>query len=748
MRLRWKPVLASLSAVAAGVAVTLSVLPETRRGESSRAAVAAEPAAIAERPAAPPLPDAKPTKETGITLTVESLVPGAAGAAPATDTRTARVFALYVPARTPPTPFLPAGPFRAVFESDIVASFKDDYAFSADGRGRVTVTLNGTIVLEASGEDLSAVAGKPVTLKKGDNRIVIRYESPAAGDAAFRLYWTGSEAKVREPIPWMPTAGFRRHDVSDKALRTGERLRHGRELLATLRCLKCHADGAAPSPQDMPELSMDAPDLSDAGARLHGEWVAKWLADPAALRTEAAAATCPKIAADPAEAADMAAYLATLGKPADPGPAPSEEDAKKFAGAGGKLFVQLGCLSCHTLPNRDDWADAKERVPLRLVSAKWRPAALKAFLKQPDRHYKWVRMPNFQFSDDEAGKLAAFLLTPAKAEAGSADISAGDAARGKSLVASAGCLSCHTAGAGVANAAKAPALAAIPAAGWSRGCVAPKVEADAKRVPDFKLTDDGRAALIAFAATDRRSLRVDTPGEFAERQIRLLRCSSCHKRDDRQEDPWEDLKEEAEGVIAEAGGWTEEEQEEAKHYPPEQIRPSLTWTGEKLRPEWSAAFLAGKVKYKPRPYLRARMPAFAVRAEGLARGLTLEHGFPVTQPDHPAPKAEESEVGRKLAGKNGGLACTACHAVGSYQAVGVFEAPGVNFVHVRERITKRYYDRWLVSPLRVEPGTKMPQFWKEGRTDIAAVYGGDASRQFAALWEYLLHGEKVKPPEE
>ena len=58
----------------------------------------------------------------------------------------------------------------------------------------------------------------------------------------------------------------------------------------------------------------------------------------------------------------------------------------------------------------------------------------------------------------------------------------------------------------------------------------------------------------------------------------------------------------------------------------DQSRPPLTWAGEKLRPQWSASFIAGEISYKPRPWLFARMPSFASRAKLLAAGMAMEHG--------------------------------------------------------------------------------------------------------------------------
>jgi hypothetical protein len=52
------------------------------------------------------------------------------------------------------------------------------------------------------------------------------------------------------------------------------------------------------------------------------------------------------------------------------------------------------------------------------------------------------------------------------------------------------------------------------------------------------------------------------------------------------------------------------------------------------------------------------------------------------------------------------------------------------------------------NPIRVDPGTKMPQFGDyEGVTAIKDVLGGDASKQYEAIWNYLLQGKDVKPPQ-
>ena len=75
--------------------------------------------------------------------------------------------------------------------------------------------------------------------------------------------------------------------------------------------------------------------------------------------------------------------------------------------------------------------------------------------------------------------------------------------------------------------------------------------------------------------------------------------------------------------------------------------PILTFTGDKLRPEWTAKFLAGQIPYRPRPWLYLRMPSFPTGAEVVAQGLAMSHGLPpVTQQIRrhlaPAPKTVAS----------------------------------------------------------------------------------------------------------
>ena len=141
------------------------------------------------------------------------------------------------------------------------------------------------------------------------------------------------------------------------------------------------------------------------------------------------------------------------------------------------------------------------------------------------------------------------------------------------------------------------------------------------------------------------------------------------------------------------------------------------------------------------------MPAFPVRATGLARGLAMSHGLPPNSPKEKPVNPESAKTGRKLLGVDGGFSCVACHGVKNRDPLQVFEAQGVNFVHVGARIQPDYYLRWMLDPLRVDPQTRMPDYFDEdARSVLVDILEGDAKKQIEAIRQYLLQGNKMKIP--
>jgi cbb3-type cytochrome oxidase cytochrome c subunit len=513
----------------------------------------------------------------------------------------------------------------------------------------------------------------------------------------------------------------------------------------------------------MPELQTDAPELSNVGARLKQTWMAAWIANPRSLRFDS---SMPRIFhnANTSETADLAAYLATLGKPSNP---PAAEADEETLTQGGQLFAGLGCIGCHTKPDAEEVDSKGGRLPLKFVNAKFQSGALKAWLMNPTEHYRSVRMPNFHLTDFEADRLVSYLTKNAKGEVTGND--KGDPAKGKELFASTGCANCHsvTPGAPAHNqSAQTKSMAdLLQFSDWTKGCLA-KDDAARAKAPDFALTQDQRGALQAIAATGLASLHNDVLPELAQRSLRRLQCNACHNHDE-IEDRWSTIADEVADIMPPESNIESDQTDDAAKGPKifvprglatlhtgdnlvvsgDQTRPPLTWAGEKLRPEWAAQFINGEMTYKPRYWLRARMPAFASRGVVIAQGLALEHGMPLTSTEPPAPKPELAEVGQKLIGRDGGFQCITCHSIVDTKAISPFEAPAPNLIHVKDRITHDFYERWMRKPMQFQPGTKMPVFSENGKTTLREILDGDAEKQFDAIWNYILQGEKMSPPE-
>jgi mono/diheme cytochrome c family protein len=700
----------------------------------------------------PPIEDAKQSIEQGLALTFTQ--------DGKTDARPARLISLYVPASHAPTPFLKPGPFTATWTGFLNHRHRGEVTISVHGRGKVLVKIAGKTVLEAAGDDFAAKASPPVKLEKGKNPLQVIYTAPDKGDAQIRLLWSSREWL---PEPVQPTVLS--HDVSAKPLRQATRLRDGRELLANLRCIKCHEHPIPTvdvSRWNMPELEADAPSIEEAGARLQQPWMAAWIADPKALRPDA---TMPKAVHGkdgklPQEAADLAAYFATLGKPAAviELPEPTDESVAQ----GGQLFAALGCIGCHSKPDAEEIDRERNRVPLKFVNAKFQPGALKSWLLDPQKRYQWSRMPNFHLTDFEADRLVAYLTRNAKGELPASDVK-GDAPTGQKLFVSLGCSNCH-----VTPALKTQSMQQLlTGSDWTKGCMAAD-EASRAKAPDFSLTPDQRSALQAIAAAGLTSLHNDVYPEFAQRSIKHLQCNACHARDE-VEDRWTSLAEEVKDLmppdinIEGDHGAEQAKQEGPRLFLPahlgklgggdqivisgDQSRPDLTWTGEKLRPEWSSQFIAGKTPYKPRYWLRARMPAFPRQAHFIGPGLAMEHGMPPRSPRPPAPKEDLAQIGQKLVGRDGGFACITCHSVNDSKAISPFEAPAPNLIHTKDRLTNDFYMLWMRKPMRFQPGTKMPQYSEDGQSTLRDILDGDADKQFDAIWNYILQGARMVPPE-
>jgi hypothetical protein len=655
-----------------------------------------------------PVEEPAATAPRGLALTLASLASGRE------DARVARLAAISVPEGTSPSYFLEPGPFRARWTGRLVLDGRSRVRFGAEGRGRVRIAIDGRVVLEGEEEDLSRLEGGFTRLARAEREIALEYESPRSGDAWIRLYWEGRDF-ARETIP---PAAFRRHPASEPAiLAEGLLRRRGRDVAARRGCIRCHARRGTPSPH--PTSAGPAPPSFDGiGARLRGQWMARWIDGAGAGK----GASCVGRAGD-SRALDLAAYLAGLRGPGEIGhdPVVSHEDATR----GGRLFARLGCIACHTLPDASPAEDAHDRVPLRDVARKWRPRGLVEYLERPERHRPDGRMPDFGLSREEAESLSAFITSHAKTDRRGEGAPAGDPALGEGLVAALGCAGCHDL-AGMRHDPGAPDLARVERADWRRsGCAAGG--GPAGRAPDLRLDAEDREALLALRAAGPGALGLECAAESAEGMVRALRCAACHERDG-EPSTW--------SLVAEETGAF------AAPDPPAvalQSRPALTFAGEQLEEAWLRDLLAGKLPHATRPWLEARMPAFPSRAATIARGLALGHGIAPGESSAGASPYHDAPAGRRLIGAAEGFSCVTCHPVGNEPALMTHHFGAINLVHSRARLRPEFYLRWMRNPQRIAPLTAMPAYADASgtATPLAEVLGGDAGRQFEAIWQYL-----------
>ena len=103
-----------------------------------------------------------------------------------------------------------------------------------------------------------------------------------------------------------------------------------------------------------------------------------------------------------------------------------------------------------------------------------------------------------------------------------------------------------------------------------------------------------------------------------------------------------------------------------------------------------------------------------------------------------AADAQSAIHGERLVQMGKGFGCVQCHGIADQPPVQVFERTGIELLTARSRLRHEYYTRWLRDPTRLDPDARMPKYADaKGRTAITDVLGGDAAKQFEAIWQYL-----------
>ncbi|HWO43784.1 MAG TPA: c-type cytochrome [Candidatus Eisenbacteria bacterium] len=195
------------------------------------------------------------------------------------------------------------------------------------------------------------------------------------------------------------------------------------------------------------------------------------------------------------------------------------EDAPLLA-EGQRLFEQVGCTGCHLVQGYENIP--KVGPSLRRISAKLDPSWMVRWIENPHKFRPRTRMPNFEFKQEEALAIAAYLWSLSKDDgeawlqnhpmpAGFRQGNGADSARGKKLVESIGCKGCHGFTEGEfstplgKNKDLVPNLKDIGAktnARWLYHWIKnPRDFSPETKMPSLRLTDDEAAAITSYLMT-------------------------------------------------------------------------------------------------------------------------------------------------------------------------------------------------------------------------------------------------------
>ena len=626
------------------------------------------------------------------------------------DSHEVRLPALYVPAEQAATPLLKPGPFKVTFSGSLKVETRQRLYFSFAGSGQVTLTIDGETVHTEEGI-LGTTKSERLRLNAGEHPFTLAYQSPQEGAAQFRILWE-ERSFPTEPIPTSAFSG----ELPSPPLSAA--VYRGREIFARHLCIKCHTSNEGLGPHAMPELSHVPPILGLTGQRLKADWIAEWIADPQALRpTSEMPRLVTQDEAGRQEAADLASYLMTLGAEAQ------EKDEQVMlegdALAGGALFHQLACVTCHELPNETKPQDAK-RLSLARLGDKYQSKALHDYLLKPSQLSPHTRMPNFGLSETEANDLTKYLLESAPEKADKlAEQLMGDPTRGEILAKQKHCGACH---AGLPyDPTLAPSFEKIADVSWSSS---PCYDSEASHL---NLPAGAEDDLEALRKNHLASLKQDTSLSFATRQFKNLRCNACHSHDEEQ------------ALLANLHS---ESASLASHLAAvdrvDQSLPALTFVGEQLHSDYLSQMLSGTVAERPRPWLEARMPAFSSHSpEVFAAGFAAQHGLAPSSPKPGQIDEKLAKIGRALTTSEEGFGCIACHGVGLQEPTAAFEVMGINFDQTHLRLREGFYHQWMNDPTRINPATKMPRYADAKGETALPILEGSAQAQFEALWIYL-----------
>jgi len=170
--------------------------------------------------------------------------------------------------------------------------------------------------------------------------------------------------------------------------------------------------------------------------------------------------------------------------------------------------------------------------------------------------------------------------------------------------------------------------------------------------------------------------------------------------------------------------------------------PNLVGEGKKVQTDWLFHFLSNPETI--RPWLQVRMPTFSMTTEeknGIIKYFSAldNEDFPFTRA-HAKASAVNLAAGKKLFSADY-LNCGTCHIQGSKFPSGSPDSWAPDFALAKTRLKPDWVVDWLINPIGLLPGTKMPSFYDPENMDQSGppdVFGGKGLPQIEALRDYVF----------
>ena len=541
-------------------------------------------------------------------------------------------------------------------------------------------------------------------------------------------------------------------------------------------------------------LRKPGPNLTKIGAKLDEEWVARWLRDPRAVK---ASTWMPKIwynsnTSGPEDAVrnevEIDAVVAYLFANSE-----EHEPVIGFPGRGNaengqRIFESVGCLGCHVAGAESREEAGPRRTfgqPLQAIGDKTSYVWLFDWIRDPRHYSAETYMPDLRLNDFEVADVATYLMgltgsdgveadadyEPSEvdevllsymraivpyeeARAAIAEMSADERQLdlGRRAIGRYGCYSCHEIAGfeGVQpigtelsqegskllpqfdfafiHAEEVPHTKRdwinqklLDPRIYDRGRILQPLEK--LRMPDFGFSEaEARLLTTAVLSFQRevqpkeaqvpRSARMDAIID-GRNLVRRRNCVACHE-------------------IEADGGDYRALVEDSSLAP-----PLLTPEGAKVKPDWLYAFLRNPITI--RPWLEVRMPTFGL--DDAHWNGAIDYFAAISDTVGPfrthelVADADTLQAGEELFEL---LRCQQCHVLDTIPEDQDVANLAPDLRMTPERLQPDWILEWLIRPLDIQPGTRMPTFWTEYPGSFYPHFDQDGEAQIRSIRDYLL----------